>query len=439
MIWQCTEILAVIVECMIVTRMLIQYFKFRSEDYRILKWLLLFSLLFATDMAGTFGIANETFLISSCLLIEIAFSTIFLKGNIFEKILISVINYVLVYFINLPVMSAISAITGIPMLQLQMSQNVERVVCLFITKILYFAVTQFILSFRKKEEYHFNHNEWIMILSAFMITLLIGISMYMITVGGKTTEYIYVAVTLLISCLDAVIFIFLRKMNRTSQIEKERDIMEIQLQRQQDEMQHLQQQYEEISILRHDFRNGIDCLCGMIEQGDCSGALEYAKQFKERKVNTILSQVQCSSTMLNAVVNAKFNDAQSKGIDTSLRLVVQIPHDLEFDLSIMLSNLLDNAIEACEKNPSNAQILLTISEEAGYYRIVVRNTIAASVLKKNQELKTEKANKKLHGWGLRSVTDLVSKRNGLIDFYEKEGMFYVDILLPIEENLHLGD
>ena len=439
MIWQCTEILAVIVECMIVTRILIQYFKFRSEDYRILKWLLLFSLLFATDMAGTFGIANETFLISSCLLIEIAFSTIFLKGNIFEKILISVINYVLVYFINLPVMSAISAITGIPMLQLQMSQNVERVVCLFITKILYFAVTQFILSFRKKEEYHFSRNEWIMILSAFMITLLIGISMYMITVGGKTTEYIYVAVTLLISCLDAVIFIFLRKMNRTSQIEKERDIMEIQLQRQQDEMQHLQQQYEEISILRHDFRNGIDCLCGMIEQGDCSGALAYAKRFKERKVNTILSQVQCSSTMLNAVVNAKFNDAQSKGIDTSLRLVVQIPHDLEFDLSIMLSNLLDNAIEACEKNPSNAQILLTISEEAGYYRLVVRNTIAASVLKKNQELKTEKANKKLHGWGLRSVTDLVSKRNGLIDFYEKEGMFYVDILLPIEENLHLGD
>ena len=439
MIWQCTEILAVIVECMIVTRMLIQYFKFRSEDYRILKWLLLFSLLFATDMAGTFGMANETFLISSCLLIEIAFSAIFLKGNIFEKILISVINYVLVYFINLPVMSAISAITGIPMLQLQMSQNVERVVCLFITKILYFAVTQFILSFRKKEEYHFNRNEWIMILSAFMITLLIGISMYMITVGGKTTEYIYVAVTLLISCLDAVIFIFLRKMNRTSQIEKERDIMEIQLQRQQDEMQHLQQQYEEILILRHDFRNGIDCLCGMVEQGDCSGALEYAKQFKERKVNTILSQVQCSSTMLNAVVNAKFNDAQSKGIDTSLRLVIQIPHDLEFDLSIMLSNLLDNAIEACEKNPSNAQILLTISEEAGYYRIVVRNTIAASVLKKNQELKTEKANKKLHGWGLRSVTDLVSKRNGLIDFYEKEGMFYVDILLPIEENLHLGD
>lgn len=439
MIWQCTEILAVIVECMIVTRMLIQYFKFRSEDYRILKWLLLFSLLFATDMAGTFGMANETFLILSCLLIEIVFSAIFLKGSTFEKVLISIINYVLVYFINLPVMSAISALTNISILQLQSAQSVERIVCLFITKLLYFAATQFILSFRRKEEYHFKRNEWIIILSAFLFTLFIGFAICLVFINGYFTSYIYLAITLLLSGLDVVIFIFLRKMNRTSQIEKERDIMEIQLQRQQDEMQRLQQQYEEISILRHNFRNGIDCLCGMVEQGDCSGALEYAKQFKERKVNTILSQVQCSSTMLNAVVNAKFNDAQSKGIDTSLRLVVQIPHDLEFDLSIMLSNLLDNAIEACEKNPSNAQILLTISEEAGYYRIVVRNTIAASVLKKNQELKTEKANKKLHGWGLRSVTDLVSKRNGLIDFYEKEGMFYVDILLPIEENLHLGD
>lgn len=133
MIWKCTEILAVMVECMIVTRMLIQYFKFRSKNYRILKWLLLFLLLFATDMAGTFGVANETFLILSCLLIEIVFSVIFLKGSTFEKVLISIINYVLVYFINLPVISAISALTNISILQLQYAQSVERIVCLFIT------------------------------------------------------------------------------------------------------------------------------------------------------------------------------------------------------------------------------------------------------------------------------------------------------------------
>ena len=222
MIWQCTEILAVIVECMIVTRMLIQYFKFRSEDYRILKWLLLFSLLFATDMAGTFGIANETFLISSCLLIEIAFSTIFLKGNIFEKILISVINYVLVYFINLPVMSAISAITDISMLQLRDSQNVERIACLFLTKLLFFASTQFILSFRKKEEYHFKRNEWIIILSAFLFTLFIGFAIHLVIVNDYFTAYVYLAIALLLTGLDGVIFIFLIKIGESSEVSVEK-------------------------------------------------------------------------------------------------------------------------------------------------------------------------------------------------------------------------
>mgnify|MGYP000157054017 CR=1 FL=1 len=422
MIWQCTEILAVIVECMIVTRMLIQYFK-----YRILKWLLLFSLLFATDMAGTFGIANEIFLISSCLLIEIAFSTIFLKGNIFEKILISVINYVLVYFINLPVMSAISAITDISMLQLRDSQNVERIACLFLTKLLFFASTQFILSFRKKEEYHFKRNEWIIILSAFLFTLFIGFAIHLVIVNDYFTAYVYLAIALLLSGLDVVIFIFLRKMNRTSQIEKERDIMEIQLQRQQDEMQHLQQQYEEISILRHDFRNGIDCLCGMIEQGDCSGALEYAKQFKERKVNTILSQVQCSSTMLNAVVNAKLNDAQSKGIDTSLRLVVQIPHDLEFDLSIMLSNLLDNAIEACGKIGGHKVIDIKLNVQQGYQFISISNPTN----EENDNLETTKDDKIHHGFGINNIRNAVNRHNGTIDINNGNGLFCLNITLKL--------
>lgn len=221
--------------------------------------------------------------------------------------------------------------------------------------------------------------------------------------------------------------------------ERARDIIDIQLKQQQIEIQHLEQQCQEISILRHDFRNGIDCLCSMIEQGDCTGALEYAKQFKERKLNSVQPQIQCSSSMINAVVNAKFSDAYSKGIDTSLRLVVEVSRFLEFDFSVILSNLLNNAIEACQKNIGVSQILLTISEEAGYYRIVVRNTIEHPVINKNRFLKTKKENKSIHGWGLRSVSDIVNKRNGMIDFYERNKMFYVDILIPMGEELHLGN
>ena len=429
MIKTVAELIAIFAECFIVTRMLIRYFRLKSDNYRFLKWAILFIPLFATDILGSFCVANEVFLISTCLVCEFLFDIIFLKGNLFEKLMISIVNYAILYFINLPVLTLISTISDMSTSQLVASQNIERIICLFITKLLHFFAAEFILWIRKKEEFHFKLNEWIIVISAFIVTLMIGFSMYMITMGGMVTDYVYIAVALLLSILDVIIFVFMRKMNVVNRKEKERELLNMQLQHQHDKLYHLEHQYQEISILRHDFRNGIDCMCGMISQGDYTGALAYAEKLKERKINSIQPQIHSSSTVINAVINSKFNEANAHNIETSVRMVIQIPEYLEFDLSILLSNLLDNAIEACQKNEIASQILLTISEEAGYYRIAVRNTIEKSVLKGNRSLKSGKQDKKRHGWGLKSVEDIVHKHDGLIDFYEKESMFFVDVLL----------
>lgn len=128
-------------------------------------------------------------------------------------------------------------------------------------------------------------------------------------------------------------------------------------------------------------------------------------------------------------MNGKASEALTYGIEISLRLAAQIPESFEFDMSVLLSNLLDNAIEASRKNPNNPQIITTISEINGYYRIVIRNGIKDSVLQKNQELATEKSNPEAHGWGLHSVRGIVKKYDGMINLYEKNSMFFVDILL----------
>lgn len=432
MIKNAPELIAIFAECFIVTRMLIRYFRLKSDNCEIVKWVILFIPLFVTDVLGSFYITNEVFLITTCLICELMFAVVFLKGSLIEKLMISIVNYAILYFINLPVLTLMSTISGTSTFQLMTSQNTERIVCLFITKLLQFFVTEFILWIRKKEEFQFKINEWIIVISAFIVTLLIGFSMYMITVGNTVTDYFYIAVTLLLSILDVIVFVFMRKMNVSSHKEKERELLNMQLLHQRDELYHLEHQYQEISILRHDFRNGIDCICGMISQGDYKGALAYAEKLKERKIDSIQPQIHSSSSVINAVVNSKFNEAKAHNIETSMRMVIQIPEYLEFDMSILLSNLLDNAIEACQKNKIASQILLTISEEAGYYRITVRNTIEASVLKKNSTLKSEKQDKKKHGWGIKSVEDIVQKHGGLIDFYEKESMFFVDVLLSKE-------
>lgn len=112
MSWIIAEIAAICAECFIVTRTMIRYFQLKTDSYKELKWLTLFLLLLLVDTTGSFFIQNEFFQLSSCLAVEIGFAAIILKGNIFEKCLLSIINYLLLYFINIPVLMFMGMIGG---------------------------------------------------------------------------------------------------------------------------------------------------------------------------------------------------------------------------------------------------------------------------------------------------------------------------------------
>ena len=65
-----------------------------------------------------------------------------------------------------------------------------------------------------------------------------------------------------------------------------------------------------------------------------------------------------------------------------------------------------------------------------YLHIVMKNTIEGSVLKENPHLNTtKKDNVEQHGYGLKSVRDIVKKYNGSMQINEQEGYFVVDVIL----------
>ena len=434
MICTIAEIIAILAESYLAAHLLIKYFGMKKESYFFIKYGIVFVLLSISDLLGTFIISNEIFLILSCLSREIAFAMIFLKGSQFEKIFLSVTSYILVYGINFPILALISMISNSEISEMTVTQDVSRIVCLFLTKILYFAAVQLILWLRKKEKHYFNVIEWTIIISVFTVTLLIGFAMYLIIINNKFSDYIYLSSTLLLSLLDVIIFVFMRKMNISSQKKRERELLQLQLEIQKNEMRKLEQQYREVSVLRHDFKNSIDCISRMIQQKKYEEALNYSQKLKDRKVGKLQIHIECSSPAINAVVNSKFSDAQEKGIETSLRMVVQIPESLEFDISIILMNLLDNAIEACSKNDISSEILLTISKVGVYYQLLIENTIEESILQNNKQLKSIKSDKNKHGWGLKSIKDIVERHDGMMDIYEENDRFCVGILL--KEGIH---
>lgn len=427
------ELAAIVAECFLITRLMVHYFGYRSEKYRCWKSLSLFSILFLVDCIGTFWVPKEIVFFFGFILSSFVFAVLFLRGRLLEKVLIVMVANLLTCLVNLFVMNMTSVLSNTPVSELIVATDVNRVIGLFCTKFLYFIATQCLLWLRKKEPYHFRIHEWIVVISVFVITLLIGLSMYMITTQSAMTSQICLIITFLLLILNIIIFVVIRKINLSSQKETEKELLRLQLKQQQSEMEQLEKKYQEISILRHDYQNKINCIGTLLSKSEESDARKYVEKILGTDFKEVQARVHCSSSVISAVINEKIEKATEKGIETSCRIVVTIPEYLEYDLSILLANLLDNAIEACEKNDIPSQIILTITDTAGYYRVVVKNTVQVSVLRTNQNLESNKQEKERHGWGLKSVRELVEGHQGILDIYEKDGMFIVSMKLIKDE------
>ena len=206
------------------------------------------------------------------------------------------------------------------------------------------------------------------------------------------------------------------------------DRLEIKLRQQKIELEQMQRDYQAFSTLRHDYKNQLVCVQSLLRQNEPEKAADYLETLTERHFSDA-SEIRSSSKVINAVLHTKYNEASESGIPLSCRITTTLPEPLEYDSSIILCNLLDNAIEACRNQKEPAEIVVSIAEVGGYYRILVKNSITESVLSRNAELATTKPESDKHGIGLQTVRMLAEVHEGTLDVYEEDGFFYAGVML----------
>ncbi len=114
---------------------------------------------------------------------------------------------------------------------------------------------------------------------------------------------------------------------------------------------------ERIRIERHDLRHRLHAVTTMLEKGEYEDAKEYISTSTEQ-LETTVSERWCTNPTLDAVFSYYFKQAASKGIriESALAVPNELPVD-EIELSIVLANALENAINACEKLPEEERTL----------------------------------------------------------------------------------
>jgi sensor histidine kinase regulating citrate/malate metabolism len=130
------------------------------------------------------------------------------------------------------------------------------------------------------------------------------------------------------------------------------------------------------------------------------------------------------------ITNYKLQKAKSK--DIKLQTNINIPDDLivdEKDIATILGNILDNAIEACEKlDEDKRYIVINIGVNKGYLNIYVENSSVGNYNKIGDKFITTKAtNIRSHGIGLSNVRYIVERNDGIININAEDDRFTIKI------------
>lgn len=182
--------------------------------------------------------------------------------------------------------------------------------------------------------------------------------------------------------------------------------------------------------LKHDLKNHFIMLESTIKVDD-EMALEYLHDIMGRM--EIIDIISTSNMHLNYLVNSKAEKMKSLNIDLKCDFKYTLDFLNLFELTTILGNLLDNAIEAQKYVESKKFIKISAMKKTGKVRLIIENSCnIEKIHMENQNLITNKVDKENHGIGYKRVCEIVKEKSGIITRTVNQGIFTVEIILPID-------
>ena len=183
--------------------------------------------------------------------------------------------------------------------------------------------------------------------------------------------------------------------------------------------------------LKHDMRNHIMVIASYLSSGETQQAKEYLSVVLD-KLDRVYSYIQTGNSVMNYIINTKLEYVHRNGVKFKAEIEnISFAKMGSVDFSALLSNILDNAVEA-SIDSSRKLIYISVCRKKGWDCITVKNGIDRSVLNSNPELISTKPDKDKHGIGIQQIKAIVTKYDGMIDIYESDGMFIVSVMIPSE-------
>lgn len=267
-------------------------------------------------------------------------------------------------------------------------------------------------------------------LSYWIMVIVVPIAcIYMVLLGfsfGNLAMWQMLSIVIVMFGITVSVFLLYEKQIEFFREENRKRVLEVQnlyYQKQIDDMAKMENAQRS---LRHDMKNHLLTIGTLAEESDNVAIKRYVEELYENS-RPIEAYFSTGNRTIDSMLSNKIKVAEGKGLSVDVNVV--IPETLNLndrDCTVLLGNLLDNAIENAKDN-----ITLTLRYDKGRLIICCKNPYVGTLRRRGESYFTSKSDKKNHGLGFQNMNNIVQKYDGEMVINDADNVFEIEILLYI--------
>ena len=307
--------------------------------------------------------------------------------------------------------------------------GIRKILCLGITYVILLILYGLKRYYKYRIQMNFTRSEMILFN---VYTIFIGISMGGLGILQRgqynhSTLQIYIVATTIICALIYYLSIKSILLNRRILEEQNKLIhQQVSIQSQKEQVEAIIENEQRLHAYRHDLNAHLNALYSLSQKKDIEGIKEYCEKLLEHS-KTLNNVVISGNTVVDGILGRKLEKCDELGIKLNLQVsLLQKNKIADYELCIIFSNILNNAIEACEKGDTIDLVSYPYNE---YLCIIEKNPTHRTLSIQDGTIQTTKSDKISHGHGLSNVKTVVNKYDGKMNIKDDNGVFSIEILL----------
>lgn len=350
-------------------------------------------------------------------------------GVWYKHIIFVIVGCIINGLMDTIVIYSICALLGISYLEF-VWMKLFYVVCVSISKLISILIAWTIFQYRKNVNDRLIQHQWLRLTLLFPVVSMVMLGV--IFVGFQDEQDLSVSAVLfsvVLTVANIAIMYLIGIMEKNTKELQENALLHQEMKIQTDSIIALERSYRNQRQVTHEFKNQLQTIWDLLGNDNLIEAKDYIKQLQCDQTTRIFT-VNSRHPIIDAVLNHKYQAAKENEIDFQIQVndLSQISIGTD-ELVVLLSNLLDNAIEACCRTQDYRSIECTILYDSLVF-LSVRNT-SNPVMIVNNTIPTSKTPKEEHGFGISRIQRILTQLNAEYTFTYENGWFEFVAEIPM--------